>query len=426
MKWKIEKKYIGIAALALIVVLLSILFNSLLAESAKYKGFATTLKRTFMPILWGFILAYLLNPILKWFEDKMFMPLAKKIYGKSKKSNKEHKQKKFSRALGVIATMVLFLLAVMGSLYVIIPQVYDSIATILGNVPGYYADLESWVTNFMSKNGAVNESILAGFDNLYEQFMNYVNTVILPNMDKIVKGITSGVMGVVRALLNTAIAIIISVYALCEKEKLIAYAKKLTYSYLSKKNANRVIAGTRHVNVVFGGFINGKIADSIIIGLLCYIFMVIAGFEYSVLISLIVGVTNVIPYFGPFIGAIPSVLLLLVTDPRQGLIFAIFVLILQQLDGNVIGPLILGESLKLSSMWILIAILVGGGLIGVPGMILGAPTLACIYSVLSKDSKRRLAEKDLPLETQEYLEMDLVLVEENVNDTENEVPGNNK
>lgn len=425
MKWKIEKKYIGIAALALGVVLLSILFNSLLAESAKYAGFITTLKRTFMPILWGFIIAYLLNPILKYFENKMFMPLAKKIYGKSKKANKEKKQKRLARTLSVISTMVLFLFAVVGSLYVVIPQVYESIATILGNVPNYYNEVEKWVTGFMSKNGDVNESVLAGFDNIYEQVMNYVNTVILPNMDKIVKGITNGVMGVVRAVLNTGIAIIISVYVLCEKENLISYAKKLAYSYLSKKNANRLIAGTRHVNIVFGGFINGKIADSIIIGLLCYIFMVLAGFEYSVLISLIVGVTNVIPYFGPFIGAIPSVLLLLVTDPKQGLIFAVFVLILQQLDGNVIGPLILGESLNLSSMWILIAILIGGGLIGVPGMILGAPTLACIYSVLSKDSKRRLAEKDLPLETKDYLDMDLVPVEE-IHDTANEVSEKNE
>lgn len=424
MKWKIEKKYIGIAVLALIVVLLSILFNSLLAESAKYQGFLTTLKRTFMPIIWGFILAYLLNPILRYFENKMFLPLSKKIYGKSKKENKEKKQKRLARTLSVISTMLLFLLAVIGSLYVVIPQVYESIATIVGNVPTYYSEVEAWVTNFMAKDGALSEGIQNGLDNMYEQLMNYVNTVVLPNMDKIVKGITNGVMGVIRALLNTGIAIIISVYVLCEKENLVSYAKKLVYSYFSKKNANRLIAGTRHVDKVFGGFINGKIADSIIIGLLCYIFMVIAGFEYSVLISLIVGVTNVIPYFGPFIGAIPSVLLLLVTDPKQGLIFAIFVLILQQLDGNVIGPLILGESLKLSSMWILIAILIGGGLIGVPGMILGAPTLACIYSLVSKDSRRRLAKKDLPLETKDYLEMDLVPIEEQ--DTAIEVPEENE
>lgn len=414
MKWKIEKKYIGIAALALGVILLSILFNSLLAESAKYISIITTLKRTFMPIIWGFILAYLLNPILNKFENKMYMPLAKKIYAKSQKSNKEKKQKRLARTLSVISTMLLFLLAVVGSLYVVIPQVYESIATIVGNVPSYYQEVETWLTNFLAEDGEINENIRASFDNLYEQLMNYVNTVVLPNMDKIVKGITSGVMGVVRFILNTAISIIISVYVLCEKESLIAYTKKLTYSYLSKKNANRMIAGARHVDKVFGGFINGKIADSIIIGLLCYIFMVIVGFEYSVLISLIVGVTNVIPYFGPFIGAIPSVLLLLVTEPRQGLIFAVFVLILQQLDGNVIGPLILGESLKLSSMWILIAILIGGGLIGVPGMILGVPTLACIYSLLSCDSKRRLAQKDLPLDTKDYLELDLIPIESDV------------
>ncbi len=415
MKWKIEKKYIGIAVLALVVVLLSILFNNLLEESAKYKSFSTTLKRTFLPIIWGFVLAYLLNPIMKRLENYLFMPLARKVY---KKKDKERKQKNFARTISVILTMALFFVLVVGGLYVVIPQLYESVVKIIGDVPEYYAEVEAWITDFMSEDNEVSNYILDGLDNIYVQIMDYVNTVVLPNMDKIVKGITTGVMSLVRALLNVVLAIIISIYVLFEKEKLVAYAKKLSYSYLSKKNANLLIAGTRHVNVVFGGFINGKIVDSFIIGVLCYIFMVIVDFEYAVLISIIVGVTNIIPYFGPFIGAIPSIFLLLVTEPRQGLIFAVFVLILQQLDGNVIGPLILGESLNLSSMWILLAILIGGGLFGVPGMILGAPTMACIYTILRKDTRRRLAGKNLPLDSCEFLNMDMVSVPEHVESAE--------
>lgn len=186
------------------------------------------------------------------------------------------------------------------------------------------------------------------------------------------------------------------------------YGKKLAYSYLNREHANTLLTGVRYIDTVFGGFINGKIIDSFLIGLLCYLFMVIFDFEYAVLISILVGVTNIIPYFGPFLGAIPSILLLLMIEPKQGLIFAIFVLILQQLDGNVIGPLILGDRLKLSSMWILIAILIGGGLFGVVGMILGAPTLACVYALLGRDTRKRLDGKKLPLESQEYLTLDTV------------------
>lgn len=404
MKRRIEKKYIVMAFLALLVILLSILFNNLLEESAKYKGLSKTIKGTFMPILWGFIIAYLLNPVMKRLERYVFMPLAKKLY---QKKDKEIKQKKFARAGSVVLTMALFLFVLVGGLCVIIPQIYESIAKIIGDVPQYYAEVETWVTEFLAEDNNFSVYILDGLDNLYLQLMDYVNTVILPNADKIVKGITTGVIGVIKILLNIVLAIIISIYVLCEKESLIAYAKKLTYSYLSKKHAHNLIAGTRHVNKVFGGFISGKIVDSFIIGALCYIFMVIANFEYAVLISIIIGMTNIIPYFGPFIGAIPSVFLLLVTEPRQGLIFAVFILVLQQLDGNVIGPLILGESLNLSSMWILLAILIGGGLFGVPGMILGAPTMACIYTILRKDTRVRLAAKDMPTESKDFLHLDI-------------------
>lgn len=406
MKWKIDKKYVGMAILALLVILLSILFNNLLQESAKYKGVSKTLKGTFMPIIWGFIIAYLLNPIMKKLEHYVFLPLAKKIY---RKKDKEAKQKKFARGCSVIVTLALFLFIVVGGLCVVIPQIYESVAKIIRDVPQYYEEIEAWATEFLTEDNNLSAYILDGLDNLYVQVMDYVNTVVLPNADKIVKGITTGVIGIIKIMLNIVLAIIISIYVLCEKESLIAYAKKLTYSYLNNKRAQSLIAGVRHVDKVFGGFVNGKIVDSFIIGALCYIFMVIVNFEYAVLISIIVGVTNIIPYFGPFIGAIPSVFLLLVTEPRQGLVFAVFILILQQLDGNVIGPFILGESLKLSSMWILLAILIGGGLFGVPGMILGAPTMACIYTILRKDTRVRLTAKNMPVDSKDFLHMDMAV-----------------
>jgi predicted PurR-regulated permease PerM len=189
---------------------------------------------------------------------------------------------------------------------------------------------------------------------------------------------------------------------MAEKETLISVSKKLVYSIFNTKNANAIMRGMRYASNVFGGFVNGKIIDSFIIGAICYLFMVIVGFDYAVLISIVIGVTNVIPYFGPFIGAIPSTLILLMVNPKQGIIFLIFVVVLQQIDGNIIGPLILGDRLNLSSMWILFAILIGGGFFGVLGMILGAPCFACIYTLIGTLCREKLAGKNLPTDTEIY------------------------
>ncbi|MBQ4531444.1 MAG: AI-2E family transporter [Lachnospiraceae bacterium] len=419
-RWKVDKKYIVIAGLALIIILVALVFNNLLEQGSKYDEIRTTISNTMLPIIAGFILAYLLNPVMKCTEKYIFTPLAKHIF---KKKDKERKQKKLSRSLGVITTMALFMLLLIGGFCLVIPQIYVSVAKIVEEVPAYYGELEKLANSFIENDNELSKYILGLLDTAYVQGMEYVNTVVLPNIDKILKGITTGIIGGIKTTFNVVLAIIISIYVLFEKENLISYGKKLTYSYLKRKHANMLIKGVRYVNMVFGGFINGKIIDSFIIGILCYIFMLVAGFEYAVLISIIVGITNVIPYFGPFIGAIPSILILLMTEPKQGLIFAVFILILQQLDGNVIGPLILGDRLKISSMWILIAILIGGGLFGVAGMILGAPTLACIYALLGKDTRRRLEKKELPVESGAYLFLDRVNEEMKVeyfNDTRKE------
>ena len=404
-KWKIEKKYINIAVLALAVILVASIFNNVLEQGTKYKEFSTMVTNTLFPVVSGFVLGYLLNPMLKFLEKHLFMHLAKMVY---RKPGQERKQRKLSRILGVIATMSLFLVFLAGGFCMVIPQVYASVIKIIEDMPGYYLELEGLVLSYLEGGNEVSRNVLGMLDSGYDRLIEYVNTVILPNMYEIVRKITTGIIGGLKTVLNGVLAIIISIYVLFEKERLISYGKKLTYAYLNVKHANALVSGIRYVDKVFGGFINGKIIDSFIIGLICYVFMLITGFEYAVLISIIVGVTNVIPYFGPFIGAVPCTLLLLMAEPRQGLIFAVFILVLQQLDGNVIGPLILGDRLKLSSMWILIAILIGGGFFGVAGMILGVPTLACIYALLSDDSRKRLKEKELPTESEDYLLLDRV------------------
>ncbi len=404
-KWKIEKKYLWIGLITLAVVVLSIFFSHVLENEAKFQEWKAVVDHALFPIIAGSILAYLLNPVLNFFERVMFKPLGRKLFKNNGKT-----QMKFSRACGVTCTLIVFILVLVSAIYMVAPQVYQSILKIVTEAPTYYENVNSWIGDISKDNPELGQYLVPVLDRIYNQALSYVNEDILPNMDKIVAGVTSGIVGGVKMLLNVVLAVIVSVYVMSEKEVLVSVGKKLTYSLFERKNANAVVRGVRYANQVFGGFINGKIIDSFIIGAICYVFMVIAGFHYPVLISMIIGVTNVIPYFGPFIGAIPSILILLMMDFKQGLIFAVFVLILQQCDGNIIGPLILGDRLKISSMWILFAILIGGGFFGIPGMILGAPCFACIYAMVSTFCKTRLEKRELPIQTSEYLTVDQVSV----------------
>lgn len=402
MKWKVEKRYLEAGAVILAVILLSILFNYTLEHRTRYEEFKAVVNHTMFPIIAGAVLAYLLNPILHFWEGYVFQPLLKKIIPKE---DSRPMREKISRTLGIICTMVLFLVILIGGLYLVVPQVYASLIKIVTDAPDYYDKVTGWIAALDKDQSTVSKYILMGLERIYSHAIKYLNTDVLPNMDKIVAGITSGIVGGLKALLNLVLALIISIYVMAGKESLISVAKKMVYSIFSRKHANAVLRGAGFADNAFGGFINGKIIDSFIIGAICYLFMAIAQFDYAVLISMTIGVTNVIPYFGPFIGAIPSTLILLMVSPKEGIIFGIFVIILQQVDGNIIGPIILGDRLKLSSMWILFAILVGGGFFGVAGMILGAPTFACLYALMGTFCKNRLQSKNLPVDSEHYYEV---------------------
>ncbi|MGN0438685.1 MAG: AI-2E family transporter [Lachnospiraceae bacterium] len=403
MKWKIEKKYIKGAVSLLVVIIIAMLFQHSLTHEFKESETLVLLESTFRPIIGGCIFAYLLNPILFFYEHYFFMPLGKMFW---KSEDKDKARKNFSRAWGIVLTMITFFIIVIGGLYLVVPQVYQSLVSIVSDAPNYYNSVVKWIDSLEPDKSELSKYILMVLDRAYDQGIEYLNNKIIPNMDKIVVGITSGIVGGLKILLQIILMIIISVYVLAEKELLISVVKKLVFSIFSRKHANNLLCGARYAHKVFGGFISGKIIDSFIIGAFCYLFMTIAGMEYSVLISIIVGITNIIPYFGPFIGAIPSALILLIVDWHQGIFFIIFILILQQIDGNIIGPLILGDRLNLSSMWILFSIMIGGGLFGVPGMVLGAPCFACIYALVGALCNLKLEKKELPTDTKQYLQIE--------------------
>ena len=207
----------------------------------------------------------------------------------------------------------------------------------------------------------------------------------------------------VKLLFNTIIGLIVSVYVLMEKEKFIGQSKKIIYAIFKPERGNIIVRTVRKSNQIFGGFITGKILDSVIIGVICYVVLLIMNMPYTVLVSVIVGVTNVIPFFGPYIGAIPSFIIIALANPLQGLYFLIFIIILQQFDGNILGPKILGNSTGLSSFWVVFAILIGGGMFGVPGMILGVPTFAVIYYIVRNIVNYFLRKRSLPDKTDEYI-----------------------
>ena len=208
--------------------------------------------------------------------------------------------------------------------------------------------------------------------------------------------------------LNIMIGVIISVYLLVSKQKFVGQGKKVLYALFYERQANNILEVVRKSHSIFSGFISGKLIDSLIIGVLCFIGMSIMKMPYIPLVSVLVGVTNVIPFFGPYLGAIPSILLILLISPGKGIMFLIFIIILQQLDGNIIGPKILGSSTGLSAFWVIFAILIGSGLFGIIGMIAGVPVFAVIYYLIKTGLEYSLRKKNLPTDTKEYENLDYI------------------
>jgi predicted PurR-regulated permease PerM len=310
-----------------------------------------------------------------------------------------------TKAPGLILSVLVFLGILVGFLWLVIPNIYMSLQQLVEDIPRYLKELQAWVNKMFSKNDELEGRLTQIIDYVEENVMDFFQQKIMPNMDTIVLKISSGVVVGIKAVFNFLIGLIVMVYLLASKEVLIAQGKKFIYCIFSKKNGNKIMGGLAYANTVFGGFINGKILDSFIIGIICFVFTKAMGMTYAVLISVMVGVTNIIPFFGPFIGAVPGALLALMDDPLMFVIFIIFVFCLQQFDGNILGPIILGDSTGLSGMWVLFAILVAGDLFGIPGMILGVPVFACIYAFIAVWLRDSLRAKNLSSNTEDYFRL---------------------
>ena len=352
---------------------LSILFFFLIYRFQGFGDAISKLTGILMPFIYGAVIAYLLKPVCNCVENFLRRLLPEKM-GTA------------ANMLAVTISLLFGILVVYALIMMIVPQLITSVTTLYYTARNNLNDFVDWASHqeIIASNQKLLDFIETSYDNLQDTLDNLVRTKLVPSVQSLLSGAALGVMSFVTFLKNIVIGLIVSVYLLASRKKFGQQGKLILYSLVKPRWANLIMEEIRYADRMFGGFINGKILDSAIIGVLCYIACLIFKFPSALLVSVIIGVTNVIPFFGPFIGAIPATLLILIQNPIKALWFVRFVLVLQQVDGNIIGPKILGNTPGLSSFWVLFAILLLGGLWGFVGMIIGVPLFAVIYDVIKK------------------------------------------
>ncbi len=397
MKRLLENKHARLMFMIFIVGALLIIFNQIVGNYESFSEGVGTIKTIISPFIYGFVMAYLLSPIYNATVRGLY-----KLLGKYFKN----KQRLFSfcKLVASIVAVVCLIGAVAGLIALIVPQVIESLTGILKSLPQRLTQLSALFNDITSKMD--NKRLAMKMSEIYAQvqtnLIELAQTKLLPGMGTLVGQVSTQVILTLKTMMNVMIGVMACVYMLNSKERFQGQFKKVILATLPKEKAEAVFDFAKFTNRTFGGFINGKIIDSIIIGIICFILMKIFGFPYPILISAIIGITNVIPFFGPFIGAIPAAIIILLVSPIHALYFLILIFILQQVDGNIIGPAILGNTTGIASFWVLFSIVIGGGLFGFIGMVLGVPVFAIIYYYFSRSINKRLESKGLEFRTDSY------------------------
>lgn len=369
---------IRIGVMVFVTFAVCILFFFALYRFEGFAGIWSKLLAAAMPIIMGLVLAYLMNPVMLWLE-RCFKKLL------SKKMKSESKLRKVSRALAITGSVIILVAIISLLIAAIVPSVIASISGLMKTLPNDVAAFINMIKNGNFGDSKIAELASTGLQNATDYIEDYATEKLIPEAQKYVAQITTGVISVVRGLFNFIIGIIVMVYVMSIQETLAGQSKKIIYAVCKPKTGNIIIETIRKTNEIFGGFISG-----------------ILRIPSSVLVAVIIGVTNVIPVFGPFIGAIPSLLIVVIQSPWHALYLLIFIVVLQQVDGNIIGPKILGSSTGLSTFWVMFAILIGGGMFGFLGMLLGVPTFAVIYYIVKRVVNYALRKKKLPEDTRDY------------------------
>ena len=387
-----DKTYVKWGMTAFCVLAASLLFYFAIRNISVFGQTIGKLIKILAPFIWGLVICYLLSPLMRVMEERVFLPLGKRLYRKNKKGGAA----KFARVLSVLFCEIVLLLVLGALVYLIIPQVLSSVQMLIQNSGTYADNVSAWL-NGLLKNYPELDSYAGEFlGNFNTNVGDWLQNKVLPQLGNLITSVSSGVYGFARSIYNLIIGIIVSVYLLSDKEGHLAAFKRLTYAIFSVETADQLRQGLIFVDKTFMGFLSGKILDSLIIGIICYIVCSILRMPYTLLISVIIGVTNIIPFFGPLIGAVPSALIILMVDPSKCLIFIIFIIILQQVDGNIIGPRILGNSTGITGFWVIFSIILGSGLFGFWGMVLGVPVFVVIYTIINNLIVKKLKRSDLP------------------------------
>ncbi len=371
----------GAVALSVVFFFIFYRFESVVSIYQKFV-------RILMPIIYGAVIAYVLKSICNYFDRKCAKLFRKLKHGSS-----------IANACGVGISLVIGLAIVTILICLVVPSLVESINNLINSLPTYINNIIVWIEERAGNNEVISNYVEGISDTLSDSFNSWINETILPNLNVLIGSVSSGVISAIVVIKNIVIGIIVSAYLLAMRKWLAAQTPKVPYAIFPKKWADLFVEECRYMDQMFTGFINGKLIDSLIMGAICFVGVKVMRMPYAVLLAVIIGVTNIIPFFGPIIGAIPCFFLVLVVSPKKSIFFLIFILILQQFDGNILGPKILGNSTGLSSFWVLFSIIVFGGLFGFVGMVIGVPVFAVIYDVL-----RRLINKGLAYRKQKYEE----------------------
>ncbi len=371
------RKYFPIVAVVFIIFALCILFFFLLFRFEAVRGGVSSVIHILMPFLYGGVFAYLLRPMCKYFERNFRKRLRPRIKDQRKADG-------LASALSVLVSMLLVMAAVFILLTLTLQSVVNSIIDLVNSLPGQIGALTVWLEEIFAGNEVALNYIHSMNASVMEWVNTFFNEQLLPNLQDIIGGVSAGAMTLVTQFINLFIGLIVAIYLLCSRSKWRAQIKMVLCCIFKGRAYTEVVKELRFIDRTFTDYISGRILDSIIVGVIVYIVCIIMGIQDAALIAVVNGLTNIIPYFGPYIGGIPSALLIFMDDPVKCVWFIIFILVLQQIDGNIICPKILSDKVGLSSFWVLFSTLLFGGLFGFVGLLVGVPVFVVFYDLIKK------------------------------------------
>ena len=402
-KWK-DYYYKGLAVF--LTVAMCILFFFVVFRLKELGHYVKVIANILMPFIYGAVIAYLLTPVCNSIENY----LVDKVQLTHRTPEKRKKLQGLFKGIAILGSILLFCLIIYALIAMLVPQLVNRI--LVEAMPGYIQTASAWLEKLVEDNPVMLNYVEQYSTDIMDYVQNFAKTSLLPNINNIITGVSSSLLTMIGVAKNLIIGLIVAVYFLNSREMFCRQARLMVQAFfpyrdlteinerrkkrgqkLKLQRAEWIIEETNILNDYLGGFVKGKLLDSLIIGLICMVFTVVVNMPYAVLVSVIIGVTNIIPFFGPFIGAIPTAALILMVDPLKCVYFVVFIIILQQFDGNILGPKILGNTTQLSSFWVLFSILLFGGVFGIVGMVIGVPVFGFIYHLIKGWMHDRLDEQ---------------------------------